>query len=338
MSYLKDRWVDEMSHAMVLADSSISLETARKFAEKQYQAHIKDHKVQIYNSYEEIVYHTTLVSVLDWIQSFKPLIAESGVFFYPKHMKRNLNIEIIKECMLDARTEHKREMFEAMERGDTFLTMVKDIQQGNDKVAANSGYGAEGERSSFLFNMHSAMSVTSCGRGQLSTAAQTVENILADNVKFFNMEEFYTWVNHIVNEKSEWKISTFDIIEKVPAKEQFVKRFLGKFLHHSMYDRKMIEQTYDSLDDEMRVRVYYKANLRMFLSDNFLPGYIYTKIMQTSVDFIDPNSIPEELAGYVQTFSSMVVEFVGYKYGVFRYEDRMKYQKRAVIPVSDTDS
>lgn len=338
MSYLKEQWVTEMTKAMVCADPSISPLDARKFAEEQYNKRMVDQDVQIYNSYEEIIYNTKLSGVLDWIQSFKPLIAESGVFFYPKDKMRNLNIEIIKECMLDARTVHKKEMFEAMERGDTFLASVKDIQQGNDKVAANSGYGAEGERSSFLFNMHSAMSVTSCGRGQLSTAAQCVENILADNVKFFNMDEFHVWVNHIVDEAPEWKINTFDIIEHVPDRSQFIRRFKGKFLHHSMYDVDTIGRVYDGLNDELRARVYYKANLRQFLLDNFIPGYLYTQIMQTSVEFIDPNDIPKKIEELIKTLSQMIIEFVSYKYGIFRYEDRMKYQKRAVIPVSDTDS
>ena len=69
--------------------------------------------MEIYNSYENSVGELTLKGVINWIDVKKPLIAESGVFFIPKHEKRNVNVEIIKECMLDARKIHKKEKFKA---------------------------------------------------------------------------------------------------------------------------------------------------------------------------------------------------------------------------------
>ena len=140
-TFLQEHWVDRMTQSLSLINPDLSEREIRKFVEEEYGKAFTDHKAVIYNSYENITYHTTLGETLDWIQSFKPLIAESGVFFYPKSMKRNLNTEIIKECMLDARTIHKKEMFAALDAGDAFTASVKDIQQGNDKIAANSGYG-----------------------------------------------------------------------------------------------------------------------------------------------------------------------------------------------------
>ena len=350
-NYLREQWVNQMTRSLVLSNPDKKESEIREFVEKQYDDHYTEHKACIYNSYENITYDTTLGECVDWIQSFRPLIAESGVFFYPKSMKRNLNTEIIKESMLDARTVHKAEKFAALDAGDTFLAAVKDSQQLNDKKAANSGYGAEGQRSSFLFNMHSAMSVTASGRGQLSTAGQCIENIMADYVKFFDMNEFFTWIDHIVQEKPEWKFDAFDVIDQVPSKSQWVKRYTKKFLHHGFCNEEMLENTYDKLTDELRIRSYYKSNMYEFFR-NFIPKQLFTELYakdckfhkknkdgtEKAPYFVDPNDVPDSMKDDLELMIAMVLEFVGYQYGVFRYEDRFRYQKRACVPVSDTDS
>lgn len=336
--YVRDNWIREMTDSLTRLHPEMSRSTIEDFVIKQYHEKFQDHEAIIYNNYENTVANTTLGEVADWIQSEKPLIAESGVFFYPKDKKRNVNIEIIKECMLDARTVHKGEMFDALNAGDAFTAAVKDIQQANDKKAANSGYGAEGQSSSFLFNVHSAMSVTSCGRGQLSTAMLCFENLFGDYVKFFNMDEFHVYIGHIIREESSWKFNTFDVIDAVPSRKQWVHRFKTKFLHHSLYDSDQLEAVYNSLNDEMRARTYYKANLREFLWRNRLPTDIYTKIVDVPEDFIDPNKVPKSMKDDLQHLCDLVTEFVNYKYSHYRYEDRARYQKRAVVIVADTDS
>lgn len=344
--WLKDQWVKQMTDSLSIRHPELSEKKIRSFVVRQYEKRYRDHDAQIFNSYENIVYNTTLGKCVDWIQSFQPLIAESGVFFYPKSMKRNLNVEIIKESMLDARTKHKAEMFAAMEAGDSLTARTKDLQQFNDKKAANSGYGAEGQPSSFLYNMHSAMSVTASGRGQLSTAIQTIENFIADNVKFFSMTEFYTYLVHIKNESKEWKYDAMRVVESVPTEEMWVERFRSKFLHPTICDEESVRKVYRGLSDELRVRMYYKCRLTDFLH-NMNPKLKIVRLLQTKVvfnkkqkinEFVDPNTVPDSWKKPLAELSSLVLEFVGYRYGQFRYIDRSRYQKRACIPVSDTDS
>lgn len=336
--YLRDNWIRQMTDTLTKLHPEIDPNKIEDFVIKTYMDRYTDHEAMLYNSYENTVANTSLGQVLDWLERDKPLIAESGVYFYPKHIKRNVNIEIIKEHMLDARTVHKKEMFAALEAGDTFTAAVKDIQQANDKKAANSGYGAEGQSSSFLFNVHSAMSVTSCGRGQLSTAILCYENLFGDFVKFFDMDEFYTFINHVIEEAPTWKFDLDDIVNWHPCKKQWVHRFESKFLHHSLYDSDKIGALYDSLSEEIRVRAFYKANLRAFLMKNVYPSDLYTDIAFTKVDFIDPNDIPKEIRSDVNHLADIVTEFVNYKFSWHRYEDRARYQKRSVVIVSDTDS
>lgn len=334
---LRNNWILRMTQAMSLTHPEVSKERIEQIVTKIYTERVKDTQVQIYNNYENYVANSSLVEVVDWLHDSKPLIAESGVYFHQKSKKRNVNVEIIKECMLDARTIHKREKFEAMQAGDTFLAAVKDIQQANDKKAANSGYGAEGQSSSFLYNIHSAMSVTSCGRGQISTACQCFENLLADNVKFYHMTEFFNWIYNITHEEPEWKFDTFEVVPYAPTREEYVERFLRKFGHETLADLDMIGSVYDSLSDEMRIRTYYKSNLKEFLLLRKTSD-LYDEIANTDVDYVDPNKIPDELKKPLGKLTDLVMEFVGYKYSVFRYEDRTKYLKREICIVIDTDS
>lgn len=339
--YIKDQWVKVMTRSMCMAHPEMSKDDVRKKVIKIFDKKFIDHDAVMYNNYEETIANVTLSKMVDWFQDGKPLICESGVYFMPKSIKRNINAEIVKENMLDARKVHKKEMFECLDKGDEFGASVKNIQQANDKKAANSQYGASAESSSFLYNLHAAMSVTSCGRGQLSTACQCVENLLEDNVKFFNMDEFYTWVDHICSEQDDWKFITNEIITIIPSKKQFVKRFKSKFYHEQFCDEDKIGKVFDGLDPELMVRVYYKANLREFLM-NAYPMWTFGKIssanMKAKDDFVDPNVIPEKIRPYVQLLVELVTEFVAYKYSIFRYEDRTRYQKRKAIIVMDTDS
>ena len=333
--YLQTNWIMQMTESLALLHPELERSDIEEFVISLYQSRYTDNECMIYNSYENTVAHTTLGTVCDWIKVNKPLISESGVFFYQKAEKSNVNIEIIKEGMLDARDVHKAEKFEAMQRGDAFTAAVKDIQQGNDKKAANSGYGAEGQSSSFLFNVHSAMSVTAAGRGQLSTAILCFENLFADNVLFWNMDEFFSYILHVVKEKKEWKYDTYSIINKEPTKKQWVKRFTHKFLHYSLCDTSKVETVYDNLNSELRARTYYKSNLRGFLRDNWIPCTLIGDIAETDCEFINPNEVPKQIEDKVKYLNDLVVEFVNYKYSSIRYQDKARYERRKVVIVAD---
>lgn len=333
--YLENNWVRDMTDSLAMMHPEMSRKDIEDFVIEEYHKNYKDHDCLIYNNYENTVANTTLGSTVDWLEAEKPLISESGVMFYPRDKKRNLNTEIIKECMLDARTIHKKEMFAALDAGDTFTATVKNIRQLNDKKAANSGYGAEGQRSSFLYNIHSAMSVTAAGRAQLSTAMNCYENLFGDFVKFFNMDEFHRHILHVVREQDQWVFSTKKWIERIPTKQEWIQRFKSKFLHPSLYDEAQIESTYDGLSDELRIRTFYKTNFRMFLKWNRRPARLLDDIVSTNADFIDPNKPPESIIDDLDEFKKLVMEFVNMRYSVFRYEDRARYQKRSVVVVMD---
>lgn len=337
--HFRDKWIQQMASSIRVSGkyNKLSDEQLLTYLNKIFDKHFKDHSAVIYNDYEEEIMDTTLAGCLDWIQVENPTIAESGVFFHQKSKMRNVNVEIIKEDMLDARTIHKKEMFEARKAGDFIKEMVKRNQQLNDKKAANSGYGAEGESSSFLYNPHSAMSVTASGRGQLSTAGMCVENLLADFVKFMNMDEFFVYITNILSDKPTWQFDEYDVIDIIPTKAQFLERIQAKFKHSYDFDEKLIGKVWDNLSAREQIRVYYKSNIRDFLLNKKIK-LIYKAIIECGEPLIDPNDVPNKMLKWTTLLTDLTTEFVNYKHGVFRYEDRMKFERRAVVIVSDTDS
>lgn len=332
----KTQWCKQMQDSLRLSGEfkDLSEKELHEVVLKIFDKHFTDQPALIYNDYEEEVMKTSLAQCLDWIEAENPTIAESGVFFYQKSKKRNLNVEIIKEEMLDARSKHKKEMFQARKAGDVILEMVKKNQQLNDKKAANSGYGAEGQSSSFLYNAHSAMSVTASGRGQLSTAGQCNENLMADSVKFMNMDEFFVYVRNILSDRPTWAFNVDDVIDIIPTKKMFMERMVRKFKRESDCNKDLVESVWENLDREEKIRVYYKSNLRIFLLNKKVTD-IYRKIVTCGEPLVNPNNVPEKMQKWVYMLTDLTTEFVNYRHGVFRYEDRTKFEKRAATPVMD---
>ena len=106
---LKHEWISRMIMAMCATHADVERSKIESMVAQIYAKRVKDTQVQIYNNYENTLASTSLYHLVDWFNGSKPLIAESGVYFYPKSQKRNVNVEIIKDDMLDIRKIHKKE-------------------------------------------------------------------------------------------------------------------------------------------------------------------------------------------------------------------------------------
>ena len=160
------------------------------------------------------------------------------------------------------------------------------------------------------------------------------------------MDEFHTYINHLVNDKPNRKLETYDVINIIPTRENWLKRFINKMIHDTLCVREQIEATYDGLSDEDRIRTYYMSNIRDFLL-NQVPMTWFQEIADTDVfidkngkvvPFADPNDVPKEIKDPMDKLVSAVCEFVNYKFSNFRYQDKERYSKRRVAILSDTDS
>ena len=334
--FIKEAWLEQTSSIIKRVRPDLSGKELRQFLDNEFEKHFTDNPAKIYNSYDEIIIDTTLARVLDWIQVEKPYISESGCFFKNRHDCRNLNAEIIRG-QLDTRKVLKKEMFIAKQAGDVIQEVFKNVGQLAQKRRANSGYGAEANETSFLFNAHSAMSITAAGRSQLSVAGMCFENFFGDFVKFSNMDEMHIYIHNILMEKKSWQYNIAEIINIIPSEEDFVNRLCWKFADGVQYNRDVIINLYHNLGDEEVVRIYYTSNMKQFLKNKTV-SQLLRRIMIVDVEFIDPNDIPKDIKAEVLTLIEIMLEFVGYRHQPFRYEDKMKNTEKYMIIVSDTDS
>ena len=156
-------------------------------------------------------------------------------------------------------------------------------------------------------------------------------------MKFFSTNCFMTHVMNIIHESLSWEFITDEYIQDVPTKEQFVARFVGKFINPKKAPIEAIEGVYESLTDEQRKRVFYKCYLKAFLMQPNVRKLV-DKIAGIPVEFIDPNKIPAELIEPVSKLQDVIREFVFYKHSVYKYEDRSKSLPRQSVTTVDTDS
>ena len=89
---LKHEWVSRMTMAMCAPHPDVERSKIESMVAQIYAKRVKDTQVQIYNNYENTLASTSLYHLVDWFNTSKPLIAESGVYFYPKSQKRNVNV------------------------------------------------------------------------------------------------------------------------------------------------------------------------------------------------------------------------------------------------------
>lgn len=236
----KTRWVNEGLQKMKLVYPDSSDEEIVKFLSKVYDRDKKDSNCLIYNNYEKTEVDTTVEKVLDWLDERKPILTESGSLFKRHGECENPDAMILKE-KLDVRDAEKKLMFkyeQAKEsstdpediRKYSLLAEDCDLNQSRYKVIANSEYGVSGLSSSWFFNMACASATTSKGKALISTAYAAFEDFLADNVKFWNMDECISFINNIVNEKNIRKKSDDKWINDKDVSD-VLERLQNKFLN-----------------------------------------------------------------------------------------------------------
>ena len=76
---LKNQWIMRMSMAMEMTHPDVPKDQIESMVAKIYEKRVRNPQVQLYNNYENTVADANLLYMVDWYQSYKPLIAESGV-------------------------------------------------------------------------------------------------------------------------------------------------------------------------------------------------------------------------------------------------------------------
>lgn len=332
--FIEKMWKKNMKKVLK-ATTDFDENKIEKIIDKEFKENFKDHEAIIHNSYEREIMDTTLAECLDWIQERRPIVCESGGFFKRKDEQEALHAKIV-QGNLNERQKLKKTMFEYIVAEDKVNEKFYNNLQLAEKLRANAPYGVDSNIYSFSYSYIIASTTTFVGRGQTSIAILCFEDLLYDSVKFWKMEELFTWVSNVLSEKKKWKFDTNDIIDKIPSRDRLVKKLIEK-TSPEVCNEDLIVTLVDRLSEEEFIRLYYKSNFREFCKNKKIKSLI-KHIISGKSDLHDPYKPGEDIAAELALICELFDEFVQYSHRYFRYEDKARNIRRNATIISDTDS
>ena len=202
-------------------------------------------------------------------------------------------------------------------------------------------YGCLGASSSVFYNVYVASSITRQGRSSITASIMLFESFLANNIKFGSLNQIITFIDHVLQEKTERKFKDKDILDNNISRESvFAKLMLScgyRWLPNDT-DMEIIWRMIQRIDQDDLNRLYYKNNLYSFF-DNEIPLKIVTDILkELDSPFIDPNNPPANIQNKLDILVDIVKEFVYYRYQIIDKIERVETLIRQVDLTTDTDS
>ena len=238
---------------------------------------------------------TKLLSVFDWVLRRKPIIAGNGTFYKNQHEAIN-PIATMLDMFLKQRKAFKNEMFKIGEEKGTECAEYKekDMYQGNEKVNANSYYGASGAKSSAFYSEYSGPATTLSAQSVISTTEQLFESFLADNYLYIDMNEVMQWLSTVLKEKEDVELDDFICRKKADV---LIEKLLGKIINVKSTDEEILKQFFSNLTEDEITFIYYKNNMIEFIRDHKIIKDILLDILNSveNNDYLD--KADEKLTG-----------------------------------------
>lgn len=289
-----------------------------------------------------------LLDLIDVIKEHNPILTESGVL-YKQHSQQTNPISDLLWKWKAERGQLKKKALQAFEAGDMATNAIYDLGQGNKKVNMNSYYGASGLKTSVMYNLYNAESVTLKGQRIISSSDTCMDAFLSNNTPFMYLEEFFTFIHRV--EREEYQINIINLHKDCDYKPT-IKDVAIK-MYESFHDNikgvlteNDIEKILEGVSTETLYKLYYKNNLyaALMLDDlQTLLKNILDKLNLWNREcednfFIDPNKAPECVKGELEQIYHLLSDLVLYKYMAVGRVGRLKHEPRASVVTIDTDS
>lgn len=347
MADFKEKWINQACQKIKLLFPKDDEDSIREFLSEAFDRDYVDNKCTIYNNYEKEEVETSYYNLFNWIDERKPILTESGSLFKQHDECYNPNTTILAKKLAERKIEKKKK-FKYMDMANHEKDPVKkeelkykakkaDLAQLRLKIIANSEYGVSGLPSSWFFNMACASATTARGQALISTAFNSFEDFLADNVLFMNMDECLMFINNIVNEKPIREKNDEKWVNNKSKRDVF-NRILNKFEDPSACDTEVLEMIVNNLSQEDRNRIYYKSNMYEFFRNSKKASELLKEIIFDTNSFLNPAEPPETIKKPLDKLRSAVLEYVHYNYPTPDRVIRLKTRPRKVVIVIDTDS
>ena len=369
-------YVDEITDNISRMRPQWDATKIRAHVEKKLYAQVQNPRIVMDNNVLHENREATMISVLDWINERKPIIAGNATFY--KNQNEAINpIANMLDNMADRRKSFKKMMF-SIDDFESPEYKDLDLKQANEKVNMNSYYGASGSPWSAFFSQWSGAATTGTAQSVISTTYTTFEAFIGDNYLFIDLDEFFHWCKDVLKRDKDFKIDSF-ILRK--NDEDVVQRMKKKFYKWKDSYEDHIRSFLNSFSIEDLTRLYYKNNLQEFIKDHKeiitiyqtilenvptlpllekddkdwrekIPSFISPTVLEEenikSVKdwnkyalremFCDPNALPSAVKEDVVTFVAYLKKYVYAQYLSFDRIYRLKNFYRNTVTVIDTDS
>lgn len=332
----EDVMVDGLKHSFPL----LSEEEIREAIEYSILHRVKNKPAVLSNNYVKEERSMDILSIIKYIEDKEPILTSSGVLF-KKHKDADNPLSRMITGFLNQRSAYKKEMFKHPK--GSWLFELYNLLQLLEKLNANATYGVLGAPTCMFYNIYVAEAITRQGRSYISCSIMLFESLLANNVKFNNLDEVITFINNVEHEKPNRKMVDEYILDRdITIEECFYKIMMTADPMVWVPTEDEMARVWEylcGLSQEDINRLYYKNNLYSFIDLPVLTDLVI-KILSNIVDdtFMDPNDPPDNIKEDLDILVSLVKEYVYYPHFYIDKLDRIEYMQRDVVAICDTDS
>lgn len=351
-------WMKQATRSIQRTYPDMSKSTIKKYLIRKIEKELKNPECRIENNVYNIEDNSTLLDIISWADKEKPIMTEHGVL-YKNHSKVDNPAANVLAGMKKDRNIYKGIMKSAAETLGRDSREFKDNMrlQGGEKIDMNSYYGGSGLASAIFYNLFNALSTTGKGQSIISTSCAMFESFMANNVKFLDLNEMYTFIDNVIKDQSDSVLNISDYIDHDISVHSCAKKIYNTFKFPKLYDFQLIENVISNLDQDAINRLYYKNNLMVFIKNKNVWNLIFemlnvldkttnykklddkgkTKYFTDKI-FFDPSEIPVAIEVKYKYFVELLRDFILYDHMFMDRIGRLKHEKRAAVVTIDTDS
>lgn len=327
--------VDGFKHTFPLLNENELREAIRYSINNRIQTR----PVTLVNNYTKSKLNGTVLDIIRYIEDRQPIITSSGVLF-KKHKEADNPLSRMIMSFINQRGIYKKEMFKYPKGSELFEKY--NLLQLLEKLNANATYGVLGAPTSMYYNIYIAESITRQGRSYISCSIMLFESLLANNIKFNNLNEIITFINNVEHEKPNRRLLDDYIIDRdITLEECFYKIMNTADMMIWVPNEDEMARVWEylrGLDKEDLNRLYYKNNLYSFVDLPVVTDLVIKILSELQEPFMDPNKPPKDIKEDLDTLVEMIKEYVYYPHFYIDKLDRIEYMQRDIVAICDTDS
>lgn len=327
--------VDGFKHTFPLLNENELREAIRYSINNRIQTR----PVTLVNNYTKSKLNGTVLDIIKYIEDRQPIITSSGVLF-KKHKEADNPLSRMIMSFINQRAIYKKEMFKYPKGSELFEKY--NLLQLLEKLNANATYGVLGAPTSMYYNIYIAESITRQGRSYISCSIMLFESLLANNIKFNNLNEIITFINNVEHEKPNRRLLDDYILDRdITLEECFYKIMNTADMMIWAPNEDEMARVWEylrGLDKEDLNRLYYKNNLYSFVDLPVVTDLVIKILSELQEPFMDPNKPPKDIKEDLDTLVEMIKEYVYYPHFYIDKLDRIEYMQRDIVAICDTDS